>query len=189
MNARITLSIFAFVMMSVAAFADAPSTSVVPVSNSTVYNVFYKSTETGKVKVSIFNSSNDMVFTETLSNVSSFKRPYNFSELAEGQYTIVIEDKNGKSVENVNYVMNKVQSFVAVSQVAKAENKYALNITNNGSESANIKIYSDNVLVHEQDVVVTKSFGTIYNLNKIKSTEGIRFEVTTSNGKTQVATF
>ncbi len=115
-----------------------------------MYNIYYASTEAGKVKVSILNSQRQLIFTEVLNNVTSFKRPYNFSQLEEGQYSIVVEDRNGKHVDQVNYTMNKVQSFISVVEAANAENKYILSVTNNGTEEVLVKIYNGASLLHSQ---------------------------------------
>jgi len=147
-------------------------------------------TEAGNVKVSIYNSSNVLVFTETINGVTSFKRPYNFSNLSQGEYTIVLEDKNGKQLQNVSYRMNTVNSFIHVSEVANAENKYILNVTNDGTESVYVKILnSDNEVLHEQHLKVTGTFGLVYNLSQVKSSSEVTFEITTSNGNVQRMTF
>jgi hypothetical protein len=191
MNSKLSVLVIAFIVSTVSAFADAPTSLTVVPATSQVYKVYYKTKETGKVKVSIINSSNQLVFSEVMSNVASFVRPYNFSELPEGEYTIVLEDKNGKQVEKVNYAMNKIVSFVKVTEVANADNKYMLNIANNGSEVVTVRIFSGNSLVHTQDVEVTGSFGQVYNLNQVKAATNatITFEVSTSSGKYQSITF
>ena len=189
MNSKITSLVIACVI-SVTAFAKAPLLSVAPSATASVYDVYYKGTEAGNVKVSIYNNSNELVFSETINGVTSFKRPYNFSNLAQGEYTIVLEDKNGKQVENVSYHMNTVNSFIHVSEVANTENKYMLNVTNDGTESIHVKIFSnENELLHEQQLKVTGTFGLIYNLSQVKSSSEVTFEITTSNGKTQRMTF
>jgi hypothetical protein len=190
MNSKITSLLFAFVMMSVIAHAEEPAGfAVIPGTKASVYNIYYSSTEAGKVKVSILNSKRELVFTEVFNNVSSFKRPYNFSQLTEGQYTIVVEDKKGKQVEQVNYTMNKVASFISVTEAANSENKYILNVTNNGTEEVLVKIFSGETLIHSQNVKVTGNFGLVYNLTKVKSPKAVTFEITTSNGNTQTINF
>jgi hypothetical protein len=191
MNSKFSVLVFAFIVSTASAFADAPTSLTVVPATSQVYKVYYKTKEAGKVKVSIINSSNQLVFSEVMSNVASFVRPYNFSELPEGEYTIVLEDKNGKQVEKVNYAMNKIVSFVKVTAVANADNKYMLNVANNGSEVVTVKIFSGNSLLHSQNVQVTGSFGQVYNLSQVKATTAatITFEVSTSSGKFQSITF
>lgn len=191
MNSKLVVLVLAFIVSTATAFADAPTSLTVVSATSQVYKVYYKTKEAGKVKVSIINSSNQLVFSEVMNNVASFVRPYNFSELPEGEYTIVLEDKNGKQVEKVNYTMNKIVSFVKITEVANADHKYMLNVANNGSEVVTVKIFSGNSLLHTQDVQVTGAFGQVYNLTQVKAATDakITFEVSTSSGKFQSITF
>jgi hypothetical protein len=175
-------------VISVATFAKNPSLSVSSASSS-VYNVAYKAVEAGKVKVSIYNDNNELVFTETLNAVSSFNRPYNFSELAEGEYTIVLESKNDKQAEKVSYRSNKVTTYISMKEVADSANKYQLNLTSSTTDAVSVKIYNaSDALVHEQKMKVTGRAGFIFDLNKVKS-DMITFEISTSNGNVERITF
>lgn len=192
MKSKFNSLVIVCVMMSFAAIAASPASLSVTPSAANVFNITYKTAETATVKIAIYNNSNELVFTEVLNSVASFVRPYNFSELTEGEYTIVVSNKNGKQAEKVNYTSNKISSVITVSEVANAENKYVLNVKNNGTEAVFVKIYNnDDTLVHEQSLQVTGSFGLIYNLNKVKSTSAssITFEVSTSSGKFEKITF
>jgi hypothetical protein len=192
MSLKITSLFVAMVTMTLTAFSATPASLEIVSAAEAVYSVNYKTAEVGKVKVSIFNSENKMIFTEVLNNIGSFKRPYNFSELTEGEYTIVVADKNGNQVEKVNYLKNKITSLVTVAQVANADHKYKLNVANNGTEVVSVRIY-DNVkgLLYEESMEVTGNHSMIYNLSKVKPAPNaiIIFEVVTSNGKTETVMF
>ena len=193
MKSKINFLVLACVVMSFAAVAKSPvALSVTATASASVFNITYKTAETGNVKISIYNESNALMFTEVLNNVASFVRPYNFSELTEGEYTIVVSTKNGTQAEKVNYSANKINSFISVSKVANAENKYVLNVTNNGTEEVFVRIYDNtNELLHEQSVQVTGSFGLIYNLSRVTSISdsSVTFEVATSSGKVETIRF
>ena len=192
MKSKFNSLFIAFVMMSFAAVAASPALlSVTASTAASVFNINYKMVEKGTVNISIYDKSNELVFTEVLIDVKSFVRPYNFSELPEGEYTIVVADKNGKQAEKVNYTLSNIFSAISVSEVANEENKYILNVTNNGTENVEVKIYDNlQTLLHVQTVNVTGSFGLIYNLNKVKSTSSsVTFEVTTNSGKIERITF
>lgn len=192
MKSKINALIVACVMMSVAALAATPATMTVTATSANVFKISYKAEAAENVKISIYDGNNQLVFVEVLSNVASFVRPYNFTEMSEGQYTIVVANKKGKQAEKVTYIANKVESFISVSEVANAENKYMLNVTNNGSEDVFVRIFNNgNILVHEQSVKVTGSFGLIYNLNNVKpaTDSTVTFEVSTSSGKFEKITF
>ncbi len=192
MKSKISVLAFAFLMSAVAAFADAPSSlAVVPVTSQGIYKVYYKAAEASRVRVSIYGERNELVFTEVLNNVSSFIRPYNFSELAEGQYTIVLEDKNGQQVEKVNYGVSRITSTIRVTEVANTSNKYCLNVVNDGAEDVSVKIYDANQLLHQEVIPVKGQYGIIYNLSKVVRTHNgnLTFEVVTSSGVVKSVTF
>ena len=192
MKSKFNSLFIAFVMMSFASVAASPALlSVTASTAASVFNINYKMVEKGTVNISIYDKSNELVFTEVLIDVKSFVRPYNFSELPEGEYTIVVADKNGKQAEKVNYTLSNIFSAISVSEVANEENKYILNVTNNGTENVEVRIYDNlQTLLHVQTVNVTGSFGLIYNLNQVKAVSStVTFEVTTNSGKVERITF
>ena len=87
--------------------------------------------------------------------------------------------------------MSNIFSTISVSEVANEENKYILNVTNNGTENVEVKIYDNlQTLLHVQTVNVTGSFGLIYNLNQVKAVSStVTFEVITGSGKIERITF
>lgn len=124
-----------------------------------------------------------------LFNTSSFVRPFNFSQLTEGEYTVVLEDKNGKQSEKISYTVNHVTSFVSVSPVANQDGKYRLNVYNNGSENVDVRIFTqEGLLIHDQVLNVNGNYALIYNLQQVAS-PAFTFEVTTSNGNVKTVKF
>ncbi len=93
-----TLSIF-IVLLAISSAVSArrmdkpeeASTMAVTKSGSLV-KLFYKGVKDCNVKVTITNSENQIVFEELIKQVDGFMRPYNFSELPEGDYTIKLVD-------------------------------------------------------------------------------------------------
>jgi hypothetical protein len=182
MKSKIAVLAFAL-LTSAVVLADSPAILSV-VSTANTYTVYYKTSGTGKVKISIVNEANKLVYYETLNNVASFSRPYNFSQLEEGQYTIILEDKNGRQVEKVNYTQNHINSVVKVTRLQADPNKYLVSLANNGSEKVLVRIYNgEHTILHEQTVQVDGSFGMVYNLGqaKLDSNVPLTFEIVTSN--------
>ena len=175
------------VFISIASFA---THITVRANKEGVFAIQYKNTEKGNVKVYILNSKNQEIFSESFQNVSSFTRPYNFTQLAEGEYTIIIEDKNGKQTEKINFTRNKLVSYVHVSRVPNKENKFWLNVANNGTETLNVNIYSENgTRLHEQSIEVTGTLSMVYDLTKVKNAKAIVFEVVDGNNQIHTTTF
>jgi late competence protein required for DNA uptake (superfamily II DNA/RNA helicase) len=154
--------------------------------NTDVFNITYKSEEKSNVKITILDENKTVVFTEVIQNIASFVRPYNFSTLEEGKYTIIIEGKNGRQAETVNYTKNHVTSYVRIAQMVNEENKYVLYVHNNGTETIRLNILGkDGNLLHEQSMSVTGSSTLVYDLNKVKDKENITFQVITGSGKVE----
>jgi hypothetical protein len=192
MNTKVNALAFVLTFISAITFADAPkSVAIVPsTTTAQVYNVHYKSAVAGRVKVSIINNNDQVVYTEVLNNIASFVRPYNFSQLEEGQYTVVVEDKNGKQVEKVDYKLDKIVSFVKVTGVVDMPGKYILNVATNGNDEVSVRIYSGETLLHTEQVTVKNEFAVVYNLNQVMSSDkAITFEINTASGKKEVVTF
>lgn len=188
MNSKISALFIGFIF-SFAAQAATPTLLVKAADKASVFNIHYNSAESSSVRVSILDGKNQTVFTEVLANVTSFVRPYNFSELNEGEYTIVVEGKNGKQAEKINYEAQKVTSYIHVMAMAGQSNKFLLSIANNGEESVMVRIYGQRAeLLHEQRLNVTGGFSQIYDLNKVKAA-GVTFEVATAGGKVHTITF
>lgn len=187
-----TRNIIALALVAVSSFAFAASPSLMKVianESTGTYKVLYSAAEAGKVKLSIYDSKQKLVYAETFTGVASFARQYNFSQLAEGEYTIVAEDKNGKQVEKVSYKQNKVQSIVRITKLANADNKFMLSMVNNGTETFKVNIYDANdSLIYSEKETVNGDYAKVYNLKQTK-VNGVRFEIVTSSGATTVVNY
>lgn len=176
----LVVALITLTTVSFAAKINVNSIEVSVVSDSTngVYNVSYKATTKGKVKISILNNDRKEIFMETLT-VGSFVRPYNFSTLGEGDYIIVLEDKNGKSEEKISYRKDKVSSFIKVNKIGG--NKYMFRAVSTGKDKLTVKIMSkNNVVLYEETVSVDGTSAFVYDLNKIEQVP--TFEITNSVG-------
>jgi hypothetical protein len=136
---------------------------------STLYKVYYKSERLGNVKVSILDEKGYTLFDETMNKVDGFLRPYNFVGLPEGQYTVKVEDENGKVVEKVNYKSGRVEKLIHVQKLA-GEEKYMLSISSPIPEDVFIYIFDEkDNLIHNEIQSIKGEFAQIYNLKGIKS--------------------
>jgi len=190
MNSKSKVLALVIFLFSTAVFANTTPIKMLVVSDATrgVYKVVYRNAESGKVKVSIYTGSHELVFSETIANVESFVRPYNFSNLSQGAYTIVVEDKNGKTEEKVDYFFKKVESEVEVTKIANESNKYLLSVENRETDLIQVRIIDQNSnLLHEQSMTVNGKFSVIYNLNQVKG--AVSFQVTGSNGNVKTIDF
>ncbi|HEY5825749.1 MAG TPA: hypothetical protein VIT44_15350 [Cyclobacteriaceae bacterium] len=185
-------TISAIVLFSTVVFAGGTALSPKSISGiavvkspvSGLFKVYYKAAETANVKVSILNDKDQTVFFETIRKVDGFIRPYSFSNLPEGMYTIRIEDGTTVQAEKVEYRSGEIAKLIQVRKVLAEEGKYLFTATGKGQESIRINIYNPaDQLLYTESRLVKDTFATVYNLSKVKG--AISFEVVHSNGTSQ----
>lgn len=158
------------------------STSSVAVTNSTgssLFKLYYTAYREGDVRVSIMNQSGKIVFTEKLRKTDGFIRPYNFEGLAAGDYTIQIENADGKRVEKVHYNAGIIEKQIHIVKLPD-EGKYLLSVASKGADQVNVNIYNvKDELIHSQVSFVNKQFAEVINL---KGIHAFTIEVTDNTG-------
>jgi hypothetical protein len=177
--------ILAGVLVSTLAIAREPgdgskSTGLAVVKkNETTFNLFYKSAGLSNVKVSILNANGKEVFTEVIKKTDGFSRPYNLRKHPEGDYTIVVEDSQGK--QTGNFILGGVERPKAAHIIKLDDHRYMLSMPNNiNPGKVTIKIYDGSELVHEQAKEISDGFSQVFNIKNIN--EAVTFEVTDSKG-------
>ena len=168
MNTRIFLSAFVISVSSTAfATTDESSVAIVSGENANIFKVVYKAASANRVHISIRDAKNEVVFTESLNKMNGFTRPYNFNGLPEGEYTIEVEDSQGKKVEKVDYHLGRVSSLIKVTKISNELSKYMVSVPNKGKNKINVLILNEDgdVLLEETRKVVG-DFGIVYNLVK-----------------------
>jgi hypothetical protein len=180
-----TLSFLAALMMmsSLILAADSPGEKpgTAVIKNGTTYKLYYNGLQQSDVLISIRNASDQLVFKEVLKQVDGFMRPYNFSHLSEGDYTIEIRDNNGLKVEKIKYEKDADSKFARILKLSGDERKYLLMISNKTADAVKVRILdeSDNV-IYSQYENIEGDFAKIYNLEKYSGNG--RFEIIASDG-------
>ena len=167
-----SMIIAALLMISTAvAFAgkDKPNNNgvaIVPVKGRQVFKVIYKSEATAKVKLTVKNESGVVVFYESHAESSGFIRPLNFAGLPSGEYTVEINDGNGKKIEKISYQPKGSIKQVHVSKLSGDAGKYLLAIANNGEQSVAINILdSENKVVYTENRTINGDFAQVFKLD------------------------
>src|SRR5688572_9254704 len=107
--------------------------AVVAVKGSEVFKVIYKGEGSSRVKLNVYNSSAEVVFSESFSGVEGFIRPLNFKGLQSGEYTIELVDATGKKVEKLNYQPAKSDKNIHITKVGSQEGKFMIAMASTGS--------------------------------------------------------
>jgi hypothetical protein len=178
------LIVFGAVLSSVANDGSINGFAVVPVKGSGVYKIVYKGETNGKVKLSIFNSKSQLVFTESV-NKNGFILPLNLSNLEAGEYTVELTDANGKKVQKIVHgVTAPATNYIHVSKLSSEEGKFLVSVKN--ANAINVKIYGRNGLLFSESKSLAGDFAQVY---AVKVPGELTFEITDANGNVKTARF
>ncbi|HEY9008589.1 hypothetical protein [Ohtaekwangia sp.] len=163
--------------------------AVVPVKGAEVFKVIYKAENAGKIKLNIYNTNSEIVFTETINGTDGFICPLNFSGLQAGEYTIELIDATGKRTEKINYKpVDASAKNVHISKVANEDGKFLVSVSATGAEQINVKIYdAANNLVHSENKSIEGNFAQLYTVKNVSGS--LTFEVTDKAGNTKTVRF
>jgi hypothetical protein len=167
--------------------ASASGAAVIKNGEST-FRVIYKSEKENDVKVSILDDRNQVVYSEKVNKTDGFSRPYNFTSLSEGDYTISIEDGSKKTIEKVSYRMPRTSKMLNVLKVAGNEGKYVITAAGKGSEVITVSIYDGtNTLIHKGFETTSGDFAKVYNVKSVKG--HVTFEISNENGEVKTVSY
>jgi hypothetical protein len=164
--------LFALVALTLQVSANSWSFDVV-VSNTVndVYTLTYKG-KSDVVKVKIFNKVGKVVYQETIKGSAAFNRPYNFSSMPYGEYTIEVKNSEGLTRETF---MHNEASAANISEGAfdfikvipgKKDNSYDLVFIGNEKGKVSVEIFDGETLIFEETVNQTGSFKKSYLISK-----------------------
>jgi hypothetical protein len=185
---KISLILVMLVMIQSVVSANAidhpsPTSGMAIMKIGSTVKVFYKGVKAGPVKVVILDAAGKIVFTEAFRKVENFIRPYNFSSLKDGSYTIELSDADGKQVEQIVYTKGNIQRLARLARMAGTPDKYILSLPNKGDDNIVVKVYdSSNTIIYNQQETISGDFAKIYNLKKVIG--AVTFEITDKNGIT-----
>lgn len=180
-----TLSLLVVLMAigSVAFASGSPGAeaNMAVVRNGATYKLYYNGPHQSDVTISIRDSDGRVVFREVLKNVDGFVRPYSFSHLSAGDYTIEIEDGNGLITKKIRYEMANIAKSAHVLKVTDSERKYVLMISSKDPSSLTVRILngSGNV-IYSQKEEIHGDFAKVYNLARFDGAG--RFEIADDSG-------
>jgi hypothetical protein len=182
-----TLSFLAaLLVVTSTAFAkstDEPASGISVLRKGELVKLLYKGEKHTDVKVYILNQDNEVIFTEKIKGTDGFIRPYNFSNLPEGNYSFELIDNLGRrDIQHVSYRNEARKKAMHVVRVGGTTDKFVLSVPNSGTSKLSINIYDDRGRVmHTETQEITGDFARVYN---IKDHAGkVTFEVTDNKGK------
>lgn len=136
------------------------------VKSNQSYKVIYKSEEAADVKVEIFDAKNKVVFTETIKKSSGFARPYNFDGLADGEYTIRLDNGSNWITESFVHKTGHEEKLAQLIQLSNG--KYLLTVAGAGDDELSVSISDDSgATIHSNKQIVSGNFAQVYDLTNL----------------------
>ena len=159
------------------------SDMIVLKQNDYSFKLIYKSEEKADVKVQILNSKNAVVFAEVIRNSDGFARPYDFGNLAIGDYTIRVDNgRNGfsKTVHNGSGLIEKAAQIIHLK-----DGRYMLTVAGHGQNKLSINVFDEQgSIVRTDSRVVDGNFAQLYDLRNLKG--AFTFEVKDEQGSSRI---
>jgi hypothetical protein len=184
-----SLSLLAILLISGISFANAfdnPSATMAVLKNGSTFRLLYKGMKQSDVKILILNDENQIVFSEKIKSTDGFARPYNFSNLPEGHYSIQVRDGASTRTETVNHQIKREEKTMHLLRFP-GSSKYVLSVPNKGTEDLSITIFNDlNEVLYKTSENISGDFARIYNLGE--KSGNFRFVVTDSKGQSKSLT-
>jgi len=180
----VALTIFSSVSFARRLEDPAASARMGVMRSGSTFRVFYKGDGVSRVVINIYDAKGDKVFSDNLGKQEGFVRPYNFSELAEGKYSIELIDGAGKQVESIEYKYGKIEKLASLIKVSGEINKYLLIVPAQGDEVLNVKIVNaTGDLLYSGSEKVSGDFAKVYDLKSLSGKFSL--SITDSKGTTK----
>lgn len=142
--------------------------------NGEIVKLFYRSENSGTVKVTIYDASEKAVFTEEIKGRSKFVRPYNLENLPYGEYTLVLEDENGRTEERILFA--KKTTHVQATIIHKPGSRKALvTLFSAGETEITYRVLDiDNNVLYSKSEKVNGQATKAFNFEKVKGAVSVQ---------------
>ncbi|HEV8512866.1 MAG TPA: hypothetical protein VGQ59_06300 [Cyclobacteriaceae bacterium] len=152
-----------------------PTVDIIRKDTTSVYLVNYLGSKTGKVTITVKDNAQAIILVRSFRDIKDFSLPLNFSSVAEGVYTVQIDNGVEKVDKTLNYTKDIAINYTRVENLGNGQ--YLLTSSHTGKEKITVRIYNEsNVKVYEEDKIVRGNFSLLFNLKNV--TGQPYFEVT-----------
>ncbi len=157
----------------------------VAIQQGELVKVIYENEKPCEVKITIADDQGQVLFSEKIKGMSKFIRPYNFSQLDEGIYQVIIDDETGEQIKEVDYHEPQYHDLVVHVTDLTEDNKikrFMVAVPNQGVEEITITIFDkQNHLLHSETRHISGDYAGLYKV--INQPEGVIFRIVNGEGK------
>jgi hypothetical protein len=140
---------------------------VVATPKASVYNLFYSSEREGAVKVTIYDTQGNNLYTDYIRNAKTFKKSYDFSGLAVGTYQIEVVGEGTRTQKNIEVVKTTGSALNVKVVTVDEKGKYNLQVKHANMTPVFVNIYDDrDEVIFQEQIDVDHNFSRVYDLTK-----------------------
>ena len=165
---KMILFLLALTMMcATVSFArtDLKKSKVAFLKQKELVRLCYEGNSTAVVEVTIKDKDGREIFKEEIRE-QSFIRPYNFSELPVGNYTVDVRDETGNYSETVQYYDRAYLGHIM--KLNDDKNKYLVTIPKKGNDEVSVCVFdSEDNLVFSEIANGKQDYAKVYNLKNL----------------------
>lgn len=165
---KMSVILFILVTLGYGVVLGGPERRLAVFKKGDLFKVIYNGQSECTVRLSIVDAAGQEVFSEKVVSHGGFLRPYNFSQLPKGNYTLQVTDPSGVYQEKLSWEDSKWLAHVA--KVRGSERKYMVVIPQQINQpDVAIHVYDQN-----QELVFTDhsnqqdGFAKIYHLKNLE---------------------
>jgi hypothetical protein len=127
------------------------------------YKLIYPVRNAGIVYVKIYDQQGQQVFSDRIRNKNGFMKPYDFSNMPDGNYKFMIKSDGGKIITDVVHKLHEDDLNIALGDTGEKD-AYRLVVTGVKKDPVYVNIYDyKDQLVFEDIVKVGKNFSRVYS--------------------------
>ena len=117
------------------------------------------------VRIYIYDSQNNEVFSEKIRSINGIKKPYNLTELPYGEYKFKVKVADEVTAYNVQHEAPQYLGNVKLMASAYGDSKVKTFVMGKGYKDFKLRIYDQhNKLLFEQDIKQNENYGRVFNL-------------------------
>jgi hypothetical protein len=168
--------IFLFVLLAASQATLAAELSVVAKAENGLFHIKYTDERTCNTRMVIKDAEGNRIFSEVIRNQCSFIRPYNFTQMPYGRYTVIATNEFGEKVTYVEH-QPKPEVDVRYNVFRRSDGKYLLLIPKSAVSQIHVSISNGEELLYFKNVKLNGDFACIYDIKNLPDSASVEFQV------------
>lgn len=142
-----------------------PTINIVRKDTTSVYLVNYIGSKASKVSITIKDETQNIILFKSYRDIKDFSLPVNFSSVAEGNYSIQIDNGVEKLTKTLSYTKDIAPTYSRVENLG--DGRYLLTSSHAGKEKITVRVYNEAGAKVFEEEIVRGDFSMLFNLKNV----------------------